>query len=79
MTACESSGYTGASVSITLSPPFLGRLVVVGVSNLIGNIPRFRSMSNVFPLPVNRCWCWLFFLKDSTRAENRPLLRPFSL
>lgn len=52
MTACESSGYTGASFSIpavTLYSVYLRSCL--DVSNLINNM-----LSKWFPLPVHRCW-----------------------
>lgn len=79
MTACESSGYTGA--------PFLSpirhitlrfwRFLIVNLSKLINNSP-FRSDVKMISSPCPQMLALAFF-GGFDQTQKRPLLRPFSL
>lgn len=78
MTACESSGYTGASFSHTGEPsfrsvtlPILLWLSSSMLATLLNNIPA----SERYPLPVNRHWC-CFSLQG---FDQTPKKGPFSV
>lgn len=75
MTACESSGYTGASFlyhSRHIIHRFL-EVVVVGVSNLISNIPGFSRCQNDFLSPSTDAGAGFFGGFDQKEAPSPSL------
>lgn len=79
MTACESSGLHRGCFSITTVSPnpshytrifffFWWGAVVVDVA-ILSIISCFQTMSELFPLPVSRCWCCFFGGFDQTQKK----------